>query len=149
MSKQTIVSNTGSQLFVNTDLSKIFIFENRYESDNYVNNSGYDPIVIPAGTVMGRIATSNVLIPFTSNASDGSQNVVGILAQDLSIDSGDTVKASICIYGDVALEQLQFSKIGDSITTVVNGRTVYDKIKSETAGIRLIAGTEMTGVDNS
>lgn len=149
MNSQSTPLNTGDAMFINTDLSKIFIRENRYENDNYVNNSEYDPKTLRAGTVMGRVGTTGVLVPFNSAASDGSQNVVGILAQDLIVDSGDTVRGTICIYGDVAQEQLIFDRPGDAIETVVSGRRVYDKIKSETAGIRLIVTDEMTNFDRT
>lgn len=149
MSSQSTPVNTGVQAFINTDLSKIFIRENRYENDSYVNNSGYDPITLRAGTVMGRISATGILVPWTSTASDGSQNVVGILAQDMVIESGDTARASICIYGDVATEQVIFTRPGDAMETVVSGRRVYDKIKGETAGIRLITTDEMTNHDRT
>jgi hypothetical protein len=148
MSTQTTTVSNGSSLFVNTDTSKIFIRENRYERDSYVNNSGYDPITLKAGTIMGRISATGILVPWTSTASDGSQNVVGILADDMQIAGGATAAASICIYGDVAKEQLVFTKPGDAFETVVAGRRVFDKIKSETAGIRIITTDEMTNFDN-
>lgn len=145
---QTTGTNTASQLTMNTDISKIFVFENRYQKKQYVNNSSYDPKVLAAGTVMGRVAATGVLVPFASNASDGSQFVVGILAQDLSIEASDTVQATICVSGDVVKNKLVFDRPGDALETVVSSRRVEDKIGAETVGIILVESTEMTDFDN-
>jgi len=149
MSKSTVTVNTGKQLFVDTDTSKIFIRANRYETDHEINNSNYDPIVLKAGTVMGRISASGYLAPFASNASDGTQFVVGILADDYSIEEGATKQVAICVAGDVAKDQIIFTHDGDAFETVVSGRRVYDKIKSEAAGIIIVDREELTNHDNS
>lgn len=140
--------NTGQQATFNTDTTKIFLYENRYENNNYVNNSGYNPITLAAGTVMGRVAGTNVLIPFSSKSINGGQFVVGVLADDYVIAAGATVPVSVCISGDVNISGIILAEQGDTLNTVVSNRTVRDKIKSETAGIRLITSTEMTDFDN-
>jgi hypothetical protein len=141
----------ANSLTVNTDTSKLFIGRNRYESDNYVNNSYYDPITLPAGTVMGRVAATNVLIPCQKGATDGSQYVVGILAQDLLIDSGDTVSAAVCVEGDVNENMISFfnsEATGMGLNTVVGDRTMRDRIAGDTVGIKLVPCEEMTDYDN-
>lgn len=148
MSTNNIALNTGQQAIINTDLSRVFLWENRYQTDNYINNSTYDPITLYAGTVMGRIATTGVLIPSKSDASDGSQFPVGLLANDMIIDGGDTVPASICISGDVNASKVLFTKIGDGLDTTVDARRYRDRIAADTVGIRLIVSTEMTDYDN-
>ena len=148
MSFNTVVTSTPNQASLQIDLKKLFVFNNRYEKDNYINNSGYDPIILPAGTVMGRVATTGVLVPFTSTASDGSQFILGILAQDVQLAAGATQQAAICIAGDVAGELVQFSKIGDGFDTVVSSRRVRDKIQGETVGIILRFADEQLQYDN-
>lgn len=148
MSTFTEVENTGSQAHFQTNTNKIFIGENRYENDSYVNNSLYDPITLEAGTVMGRIAATRILVPIQPSASDGSQYPVGILAQDLTVDSGDTVQAALCVYGDVAEDQIKFYNDQYDLNTVVSSRTLRDRIKGDTAGIRIIPSTDLTGFDN-
>ncbi len=146
MSTQTIVLNNGRQAIINQDVSKIFILNNRYQKGNYINNSSYDPITLYAGTVLGRIHASNVLVPLEAGASDGSQFPVGILAEDLEIDSGDTVECYLCDGGDVATEKVLFVKPGDGLETVVSSRRLKDWIQAQ--GIKLVGGTEMTDFDN-
>lgn len=149
--------NTGQQMTTNYDLSKIFVFNNRYETDNYVNNSSYNPITILAGTVMGRVALTGVLVPFVSTSNDGSQYPIGILAQDVQLAAGQTAQCSICIAGDVAAEKVILwsnqggsTTSGDTLDTIVSGtqRRVRDMIQSHSVGIILRPGTEMTGYDN-
>lgn len=140
--------NNGQQATFNLNFQKVFLYENRFETNNYVNNSGYNPITLLAGTVMGRVANSNVLIPFSSKSVNGGQFVVGILADDYTIQAGSTVQVSVCTYGDVNISALILAEQGDTLDTVVSNRTVRDKIKSESAGIRLITTTEMTDYDN-
>jgi len=151
MSSQSITSNTGSQLFVNTDTSKIFLGGNYTRQEGFINNSGYNPIVLPAGTVMGRVAFSGTLAPFNSAASDGTQFVCGILTDDVSLAAGATVTASITVAGRVAQDKVSFfpTSFGMTIDTVVSGRRIKDKIMAETTGILLVVSTEMTDYDNS
>lgn len=148
MSSNEIVENTGQQAHIQTDNSKIFIGENRYERDNYVNNSLYNPISLEAGTVMGRIAATRVLVPVNAGASDGSQFPIGILAHDLDVDSGQTVQATICIYGDVNENKVKFYRNQYDLNTVVSSRNYRDRLKSDSAGIRLIPCDELSAFDN-
>lgn len=148
MSSQSIALNTGQQAIIHTDLSRIFVRENRYEYGNYVNNSSYDPITLLAGTVMGRISASGILVPLQSNASDGSQFPVGILSKDIVVDGSDTVEAPICVAGDVVKEKVLFVKPGDAMETVVSSRRLSDRLAADTVGIKLVSSTEMSGEDN-
>jgi len=147
MSTNTIVLNTGQQLTVNTDLSKIFIWENRYINAPY-NNSAYDAVTLAAGTLMGRVAATGYIKPLASGASDGSQYPVGILADDFIVEGGDLLDLPICNYGDVVKDKVVFSG-SDSMDTTVDGRRLEDRIAADTAGIRLVESTEMTAFDNS
>lgn len=149
MSSQTIVSNTGQQLFVNTDTSKIFIGGNYTRQEGYINNSGYHPITLLAGTVMGRLSGSGVITYFDANANDGSQYVLGILGHDVIVEAGASVTASIVVQGRVAQEKVILVSTTQTLDTVVSGRRVKDKIAGETVGILLVPTTEMSGYDNS
>src|ERR1039458_2316584 len=101
MSLQTIGTNNGVQLFVNTDLSRVFLWENRYSKGSF-NNSQYDPLVMKAGTLLGRIGGTQTLCQCFSTSSDGSEYPIGILADDVTIVDGTTVSVPFCNYGDVA-----------------------------------------------
>ena len=148
MSSATIRVNTGQQITTDYNLAKIFVWNNRYENDSYVNNSNYNPLTILAGTVMGRIASTGYLQPCTASAVDGSQFPIGVLASDIvSLAGGATKAASICVSGDVAADQLIFL-FGDTLETVVSGRRMKDRIQSDSVGLKLVYRTEMTDYDN-
>lgn len=148
MSSINLRLNTGQQITTDYDLSKIFLFNNRYEGDNYVNNSNYSPVTILAGTVMGRVASTGVITPCLASATDGSQFPIGILAQDvIALPGGSSQLTSICIAGDVA-ENKVILFYGDTLETVVSGRRFRDRIQGDSVGIILRKSTEMTDYDN-
>lgn len=148
MSSATTRVNTGVQVTTDFDLSKIFIFNNRYETDNETNNYTYSTLNLYAGTVMGRVRGTGVLVPSKASAVDGSEVPVGILAQDLiGLIPGETRQCAICIAGDVAQEQLIFID-GDTVDTIVNGRRYKDRIQGDTVGIILRSVKNMTDFDN-
>jgi len=147
---QTVVNNTGNQAQINTDTSKIFVFNNRYENSTYdKTNSTYDDIVIPAGTLMGRIASSQKVIPLASGASDGSQFPIGVLAEDITIPASSSVSksVSICVAGDVVQTKIELDG-SDTLATVISDRSIFDRIQADTVGIKLVSSTEMTDFDN-
>lgn len=146
MSSQTIALNNGQQAIVHTDTSKIFLWENRYANGVY-NNGTYDTVVLVAGTLMGRIAATQKLTPVASGAVDGSQYPVGILAGDYSVEAGEDQDISICNYGDVNESKVILDG-ADTLATVIEDRSIRDRIAGDTVGIRLIVSEEMTATDN-
>jgi hypothetical protein len=152
MSNFYIQDQTGAYLYVNYDLSKLFLWDNRYEN-GLLNNSGYSQIAYNPGTVLGRVASTGYLVPFSAEASDGSQFVVGVLNDGIIVDPGATVEVAYCVGGDVAADQLILLGNGgaDTLETVVTGRSrrVKDCIMSDAAALRIIYGQDLTFADNS
>lgn len=147
MSTQTVILNNGQQAILDTDTSKIFLWDNRFETGNRTNSTYVDENLV-AGTVMGRVSATQKLVPLQSDAADGSQTPVGILNKDWVILAGVTQAVSICVAGDVAEEKLIFTKAGDDLDTVISGRSLRDRIGGDTVGVKLVSSTENTGVDN-
>lgn len=145
MSSQTIVTNTGVQATINTDLSRVFLWENRYASANF-NNELYDPLIMKAGKLLGRVAATQTLALCDTDSTDGSQYPIGILAEDVTIEDGETKAVSYCIYGDVAEDKIILNG-NDTLSSVVNGQSLRDRIAM--MGVRIIPSTEMTANDNS
>ncbi len=148
MSSTTTVNSQSNLLIGVTDVSKIFLGDNLTMTGAYINNTSYDPITLLAGIVLGRVAATGVLVPVTSTASDGSQFPVGILGQDLLIDSGDTVTALVYVSGKVAQEKVDFFLPTDNLNTVVSSRMYRDRIGSDTVGIKLVPTSENSYPDN-
>lgn len=145
MSKQTIEEMLGNQAIINTDRSKLALWNYRTQQ-GLMNNATYDPVTIPEGTVVGRIAVTGKLKVFTSGASDGSQFPIGVVLGDPTIEDGEDGEITIVDTGDVAGEQLLFQG-GDTLNTVVDGRTVFDHLKL--IGIKCVSGTDLSNYDNS
>ena len=146
MSEVTNTINTDNQQHNDFDTSKIMLGDNKYEA-GYYNNSTYAEVTLQAGTVMGRIATTNYLVPLEAGASDGSQFPAGILAQDHTVADGVTANMNICVAGEVAEEKVLLTD-GSTLETVISSKRIKDRIMSDTAGIILVLGTELTGTDN-
>jgi hypothetical protein len=147
MSKQTIVENNGQQAHITTDTSKIFIWNPRTTDANYTNNSGGQKVLL-AGTLFGRISATEILLPLVTGAADGSQFPLGILMHDITVEDTESAVLTIAVSGDVAEEQLIIDA-GDDLSDVISGRTLRDRIGSDTVGIQLVTRDELTGVDNS
>lgn len=146
MSSQTVALNSSNMAIIHTDLSKIFLKDNRYQKGNDLNNSGYDPLELVAGTLMGRVAATGNLTYCNAAASDGSQFPVGILAEDVSLDAGETKSVTIVDFGDVASDKVVFVVTGQGLETALSSRRMKDHIQAQ--GIKLITVTEMTQDDN-
>ncbi len=149
MSTSNSVSNTGQQATTNYNLAKIFIWNNRYTTETIVN-SQYDPWDLKAGTVMGRITGTGTIVPCSDDATDGSQNPIGILAADVTVIDGTTINVPVCTSGDVATEQvILLAPLTLDFVIVVGGVGIRmrDRIRANT-GINLVACSENTYLDN-
>lgn len=147
MSSNNVVFNNGQQMQVQTNLAKLFPFEKEFRQYSY-NNSTYDPITLSAGTVMGVIATTGLVVPMTSAASNGSQFPIGILAEDYTIDEGTTVSMAIMVRGRVRQDMILLQG-SDTLSTVVSSRRIFERIGSDSVGILIIGATNCTIFDNT
>jgi len=120
---------------------KLFIFDNRF--DTAVYTAGGSPVTIPKGTVMGRIAATSKIVPMTSAATNGSQYPIGILAATYTVAANASQTMTFCVSGEVdeALIDLQGS---DTLATVVELKTIRDRIGSDSLGIDLKVVDELS-----
>ena len=130
----------------NFDSSKTFVWNPRTATGTY-DNSTYDDVTLEKGTVMGRVSSTGMLVPLTSGASNGSQFPVGILLEETVIESQSEKELTIVVAGDVDENKLVFQG-SDDLDTVVSSRTLRDRIGSDTVGIKLVGGDQLTGYDN-
>ena len=158
MSTLTVVNNTGNQAQFDYDISKIFIFKNRYVAATFINLSGGTLSYAP-GTLVGRVAASNKITKCDSAATDGSQIPIGVLKSTITalVDDGE-VAVNFCNSGDVVEDKLVFTG-AETLATVVtvkggagldvantNVRTLGDMLRS--LGINIIESTENNVFDN-
>lgn len=144
----SITTRNATQNFIAADSlrQKAFIFNNEFESGSMLNATG-GALTYAVGTLLGRVAASNKLVPLTSDAVDGSAFPVGILAEEVTIGAGASIDVQFCISGDVNSSVLVLQG-ADALTTVVDLKTIGDRIKSDTQGIRLVAVSDSTFYDN-
>lgn len=141
----TIVNQTPNQAHFDYDLSKIFIFDNRYENTTFRNLTG-GALSFAVGTVLGRISATGKVTEMKSAATDGSELPIGILATTITALAGTTdITINMATAGDVAEGKLIFNGT-DVITTAEQGRIYRDWL--QLAGIKAVSGTELTEFDN-
>lgn len=128
------------------DTSKVCIGDNSFISGEYTN-PGYAE-TLAAGTIMGRVAATQALVPLQSDASDGSQYPVGILPEDQYVADYETVSLSICNSGKIDSTLLVFEKAGDSLATLVSSRSLRDRLQGVDINVQLFGATENTDYDN-
>lgn len=145
MSQETIGTNNGQQMRVDFDISKIFIWKNRYSSANYTNSTynPYDQLV--PGMALGRVSATGEVKRLNSTANDGSQYPCGIMLSDIEVAEGDTENVAFCIAGDVAESKIIFHGT-DTLNTVVGGRIYRDWF--HLLGIKPVPTQENTKFDN-
>lgn len=146
MSTVTNNENTDSQQTTTYNTAKVFLGNNTYET-GFHNNAGYSDVALVEGQLMGRVALTDELIPLIADATDGSQFPVGIMAHTITVEPGITQTITICTSGMVD-GNLVVLDAGDTMETVVSSRRIKDRIASDTVGIVLRFGTEMTSQDN-
>jgi hypothetical protein len=146
MSEVTEVLNNGQQAIFNFDTSKIFIRENRYFSGN-ITNGGLTPLVLTPGMLLGRISATQLMKVLASASVDGSQFPVGICAQNLTIAPAATASVTFCIGGDVAEEKVILDG-ADTLATLIDDRSIRDRIAGDTLGIKLVPTDQLTAFDN-
>lgn len=147
MSSATTRTGTGNNvLTTDYDISKIFVWNNRYSKSPFTNDT-YDPITIAQGRLMGRVAATQEIVPHDSSASDGSQYPVGVLMRTTTIEEGDELELDFCDSGDVVEAKIILAD-GDTMDTVIEGKSIRDRIASDTLGIKLVGNDEQTAFDN-
>lgn len=150
MGSQVVTNNTGNQMFIRTENTKMFVGNNRYEKAGW-NNATYDPIVIPQGTVVGRVSASGLIKAFSAAANDGSQYPIGIVYESVTIEEGTTEEVYFCVAGDVVADKVVLPGGTTLDSTVANagGRRVRDLIGAESVGIKLVTQNfDNTRIDN-
>jgi|SRR5882762_9295175 len=145
MSTNNIPYQTPNMLIVNTDTSKIAIWNPRSQKGIY-NNGTYDASTVPAGTLLGRVSATGKLKALVSTAVDGSQLPVGVAMDDYAIDEGTDGTIFFYDMGDIVEGAIKLQG-GDTLDTVVSGRRLRDHLAAQ--GIKLVSEAEQSAYDNS
>lgn len=133
----------------NFDYSKIFIWDNRYETATFKNNSGGAAAFEP-GTLLARDSSDNTIVPLLAATTANGANIpIGVLHQPVAslANAATLTNISFCTGGDVARDKFIF-QAANAFTTVPTGetRTIEDLLLSQ--NIRAIETEELSGFDN-
>lgn len=141
MSTITQSTPTRNQLTNQYDFSKTFLFDNKYRKVN-IAASGAD-VVLAVGTLIGAVgATYQVYASGTANIQ-----LIGVCAEAVTIADGSNLDVEVCIAGRVAESKISLDG-SDTLATVVANKTIRDRIASDSMGIELADGDELTADDN-
>lgn len=147
--ESTIKVQTRNQLNIDTEVSRIFVFNNQTRSGNYVNTEGV-AVSLKEGTLMGVIAATGKLQVMKPGAGDGSELPAGVLMGDVDVAIGGNADVNIVVSGDVVEERLIFFDGVSTLATLVGGVPYRELIVSNTVGIHLVSqGDQLTNFDNS
>jgi len=146
MSKVISQVVTDNMLITNYDTTKLVLKDGEFESAVYTNSTG-GPITIEVGTILGRVSASNKVLPLKSAAVDGSQFPIGISCQEVVVADTESADLSFAVGGELEGTLIKFDG-ADTLTTVIDGKTLGDRIKADTLGIYLIDSDELSELDN-
>lgn len=153
----------SNPLITNYDTSQIFLGRQRTDTASYTNGTG-DDVTLAAGTLIGRILTgesAGKIAVQDSDATDGSQDPIGILYENYEVADGATETLTYAVGGDVDAGLLTYAS-GDDEDTVIYAvgtdaasppvgvtiplGTIKDRLQMR--GFVLKATTELTAIDN-
>jgi len=145
----TVNTSTANFLSIDRDSADVILGGNDFISGSLKNSTGA-AIEYKAGTLLGRVSTTGDLKVLESTAVDGSQFVVGILAETFTIDGGSAQSVPVAVSGMIDEDMVIFGA-ADSLSkfdAVVSGRRLRDRIAGDTQGIELVKSTQLSGFDN-
>lgn len=129
MSSQSQTYNGANQAQYRTNLAKLFGGPREIKMYNYTNDT-YDTESLSAGLVLGVDGNSGEVKAFNSVKTNGQQHPVAVLADDYSVDAGETKTVAVAIRGTLRTDMLTFSRVGDSLTTkITSNRRVSEVLE--------------------
>lgn len=155
---QTVEFNNGQQANQQTDISKIFVWNNRFDKGLFDEPNGSGAFTLNAGQLIGRIGATGKLAICSAAATDGSQFPIGVVASSVTMAQNATdVTVHYCVFGDVVESKLLFAGSEDldsTVTVIAAGPLATDYLRTlrdliQAAGIRLVGGEELTAYDNN
>ena len=147
MSTANQVLSSDSQLNTDYNFAKVFIFQNDYKKATYTNSTGAS-VDLAIGTVLGKVTASGKLLPLVAAAVDGSKYPVGVLAKTITVANGASADLTYCVGGHVDQNLLVFNA-AETVDTVVDGKTLGDRLLGDTLGIYPVITSENTNFDNA
>jgi hypothetical protein len=140
------VLSTQNQSITNYDYSKLFRTNFKAVEMTYTNSSGGDVDLVP-GMLFGRVSADLKGAILKSASTDGSETPYGVnLTMATVLDTASkTIQVAVTGMVDAALLVLDGS---DTLDTLIDGRTIGDRIPADTEGITLENFKDLVNLDN-
>lgn len=146
MSSSTIRNQQANFLTVDNETLKTFIWDNENDSADFTNSTGGE-ITLAVGTVLGRVGATQKVAILKSASVDGSEIPVGVLISEITIADTVTVVLDYAVKGNVAEEKIILDG-ADTFDTLIDSRSIRDRIQGDTVGIHLVSAVELSNFDN-
>lgn len=145
MGAENVLQNQN-QSITNYDYSKLFLTNFKTVTMNFTNATGAELALLP-GMLFGRVSADLKGAILKSASVDGSEIPFGVLVTQvtLAIAASTTVQVAVTGMVDQALLLLDGS---DDLDTLIDGRTIGDRIPADTEGITLESFKSLVNLDN-
>jgi len=150
----TLRDETRNQATFDYLLKKLLLGKYTTRRIDYANISGALETVV-SGTVMGRVDTTQKLVPMVSTATDGSQEPVAILLDELTdIGIAATVdQVLVCDGGELDKANIVFQNGTDTLDTVITAtsgakKTVADFLIQNGNSFEFLTVNDASEFDN-
>ena len=131
--------------------NNLFLRNCFYDTATYTNSTG-SSVTLAEGTLLGRVQSSNKVLPCASAATDGSQQPMGILVGSYTVANTASATVTFCNRGEINKSAVVLNG-SDTWATAVGsattgaGSTLQDLLIKNT-GISLVNNTELANYDN-
>lgn len=139
-----------AQILINNyDRSQLMLRNPFIHVESYTDSGSGSTLT--TGTIMGKVFATGALLPCKSDATDGSQIPIGVLADTYVVTASATIPVDLYIRGEVNSLLLVLAKVGDTLNTTVGvegtGGTIRDLLIRNTE-IMIIDSTDLSNLDN-
>lgn len=145
MSAENVLS-TQNQSITNYDYSKLFRTNFKTVEMTYTNASGGDVELLP-GMLFGRVSADLKGAILKSASIDGSEIPFGVLLTKATVLDTASKTIQVAVTGMVDKNLLVLDG-ADTLDTLIDGRTIGDRIPADTEGITLEEFEQLVNYDN-
>lgn len=138
--------NTQNQSIHNYDYSKVFRTTFKTVPMTYTNSSGGD-VVLVQGMLFGRISANLEGAILASASVDGSEIPFGINMTEKTVANTESIIIQVAVTGMMDSSKLVLDGT-DTLDTLIDGRTIGDRIPADTEGITLEDFEQLVNLDN-
>jgi len=144
MSTGNTAENETNKLVTNYNTAVLLLGHNTY-IDAPFNNSTYDDIEMDAGTLMGRITSTDYVDQLDASQSDGTEKPLGVLSKPFTLVAGGVTTVTMAVSGRVRKDKI-ILRLADQFTDDVDGQNLGDLITQ--IGITMVDVDDLTEFDN-